>query len=221
MRPPLPIIIAVVLSFATSAASQSASPALAQAVALTQAAKAAYAFDFELQSPDRTWRARFTPDADPGLRLVSPQRAELTSAERRAFDAVARDMEGISWCASENMGRVASVRLVREDATSAHYAFQPTAESVRGEQDRRYIDRMRGEFTLTKATTDISSVRLFAPKPFSPMPFVQVHRVNVVVTCQTAPNGRRYTAETVSDISVSAFGQDVDQRTVQRMRNLQ
>jgi hypothetical protein len=221
MWSPRLVVLLAVLLFSTAALSQSAQSALTQAVALTQAAKAPYAFDFELQSPDRTWRARFMPDAEPGLRLVSPQRDELSGAERRAFDAVARDMEGVSWCASENMGRVASVRLLREDAVSATYAFQPTAESVRGEQARRYIDRMRGEFTLAKGTTDITSVRLFTPEPFSPMPLVQVHRVNVVVTCQPAPNGRRYAAETVSDISVSAFGQDVDQRTVQRMRNLQ
>jgi len=221
MWTPRLLAFAAILSLASAASSQSAPAALNQAVALTQAAEAAYAFDVELQGADRTWRARFRPDADPRLRLIEPERAALSGEERRAFDAYARDMEGVSWCAGENMGRVADVRLLREDAVSATYAFQPTPESVRGEQARRYADRMRGEFTLVKATTDITSMRIFTPEAFSPAPLVQVRRVNIAITCQPAPNGRRYAAETVSDVSISAFGQDINQRTVQRARNLQ
>jgi len=92
---------------------------------------------------------------------------------------------------------------------------------VRGEQARRYIDRMRGELTLSKANPDVTAIRLFTPAPFSPAPLVEVRRVNVAITCQLAPNGRRYAAETISDVSVSAFGQDINQRTIQRARNLQ
>ncbi|MBC7767287.1 MAG: hypothetical protein H7124_00720 [Phycisphaerales bacterium] len=221
MWTPRLIVFAAILSLASAASSQSAPTALTQAVALTQAAKTAYAFDVEIQGADRTWRARFAPDADPRLRLIEPQRTELSGDERRAFDAYARDIEGVSWCASENMGRVADVRLLREDATSATYAFQPTPESVRGEQARRFADRMRGEFTLSKGAADITSLRIFTPEAFSPAPLVQVRRVNIAITCHPAPTGRRYAAETVSDVSISAFGQDINQRTVQRARNLQ
>ena len=108
----------------------------------------------------------------------------------------------------------------REDEATATYAFQPTRESVRGEQAQRYVDRLRGEFTLVKADSDISRIRLFTPEAFSPLPLVRVDRLNIDITCQTAPNGRRYAAESVTELRGSAFGQSFDERSVQRASNL-
>lgn len=213
------VLIAGLTAFAATAAATTPAP-LMQAVAATQAAKVEYAFDFDLETSKQNWRARFEPDAAPRLRLVQPTREELSGDERRAFDRLAENMEGVSWCAGENMVRVGDVRLLREDEATATYAFQPTRESVRGEQARRFADRMRGELTLIKANPDISYIRVFTPAPFSPLPLVRVDRVNVAITCQTAPNGRRYAAETVSDVSGSAFGQDFNERSVQRAHNL-
>ena len=193
---------------------------LTQAVAATQAAKADYAFDYELNTSKANWSARFDPSATPHLRMVTPARDALSNDERRAFDRMAEDFEGVSWCASEGMGRVADVRLLREDATSATYSFQPTRESVRGEQARRFAERLRGEVTVLKATPDIARVRLFVPEGFSPAPLVRLDSLNVVITCQTAPNGRRYAAETTTVMRGSAFGQAFYERSVQRARNL-
>ena len=67
---------------------------------------------------------------------------------------MAEDFEGVSWCASEGMGRVADVRLLREDETSVTYAFQPTRESVHGEQAQRFASRLRGEVTVLRASPD-------------------------------------------------------------------
>lgn len=215
------LVCAAVAGFAVSAAAQSAGPALlSQAVAATQAAKADYAFDYELNTSKANWRARFDPGSTPHLRMVAPARGDLSNDERRAFDRMAEDFEGVSWCASEGMGRVADVRLMREDEASATYSFQPTRESVRGEQARRFADRLRGEVTVLKATPDITRVRLFVPEGFSPAPLVRLDVLNIVITCQAAPNGRRYAAETVTTMRGSALGQDFDERSVQRARNL-
>lgn len=214
-------VLAIVLFAAAAAAQATGSALLAQAVAATEAAKSDYAFDFELNTSKANWRARFDPDASPRLRLVAPQRSELDNDQRRAFDRMAEDFEGVSWCASEGMGRVTNVRPLREDETSATFSFQPTRESVRGEQARRFADRLRGEVTVLKATPDITRVRLYVPEAFSPMPLVRVESLNIVISCQAAPNGRRYAAETVSQVRGSAFGQAFDERSVQRARNLQ
>jgi hypothetical protein len=154
------------------------------------------------------------------MRLVQPRLEDLENDDRRAFQRMAEQSEGVSWCASEHLGRVRDVRLVREDETTATYSFQPTAESVRGEQARRFADRMRGEMTMLKSTPDITRVRLYVPQGFSPMPLVRLDHMNIVITCQAAPNGRRYAAETVTSVRGSAFGSDFDERSVQRMRNL-
>lgn len=214
-------VLAIVLFAAAAAAQATGSALLAQAVAATEAAKSDYAFDFELNTSKANWRARFDPDASPRLRLVAPQRSELDNDQRRAFDRMAEDFEGVSWCASEGMGRVTNVRPLREDETSATFSFQPTRESVRGGQARRFADRLRGEVTVLKATPDITRVRLYVPEAFSPMPLVRVESLNIVISCQAAPNGRRYAAETVSQVRGSAFGQAFDERSVQRARNLQ
>ncbi|MEZ5970379.1 MAG: hypothetical protein R3C31_01050 [Hyphomonadaceae bacterium] len=211
-----------VAGFAAATAAQNVGSALlTQAVTATQTAKTDYAFDFELDTAKTNWRAHFDPAASPRLRLVTPQRSDLANDERRAFDRMAEDFEGVSWCASEGMGRVADVRLLREDETSATYTFQPTRESVRGEQARRFADRLRGEVTIQKATPDITRVRLYVPEAFSPMPLVRLDVLNIVITCQAAPNGRRYAAETTSRVQGSAFGQAFDERSIQRARNLQ
>jgi hypothetical protein len=214
------VTVAVVAGFSAFAAAQSTPALLTSAVAATQAAKTDYAFDFDLDTSKQTWRARFDPRATPRLRLVQPRREELKGEERRAFDRLAEQMQGVSWCASENMERVSEVRLVREDETTAVYSFQPSAESVRGEQARRFADRLRGELTLIKATPDISRVRLYAPAPFSPLPLTRVDELDVVMSCQTAPNGRRYAAETVTTLRGAALGQAFSERSVQRAHNL-
>lgn len=214
-------VIAGVAAFGAVAAAQSSGTALlASAVAATQAVTADYAFDYDLETSKQTWRARYDPRTTPRLRMVQPRREELENDERRAFDRIAEQMEGISWCASENIGRVDDMRLVREDEASAVYAFQPTAESIRGEQARRFAQRLRGEMTILKATPDISRIRLYAPEAFDPMPLVRVNEVNIVITCQTAPNGRRYAAETVTTLRGAALGQALNERSVQRIRNL-
>lgn len=214
-------VIAAVAAFAAVAAAQSAGPALlASAVSATQAAKADYAFDFDLDTSKQSWRARFDPRTSPRLRLVQPRREELKGDERRAFDRIAEQMEGVSWCASENMARVDDLMLVREDEASAVYSFQPNAESVRGEQARRFANRLRGEMTLLRATPDITRIRLYTPQAFDPMPLVRVEELNIVITCQAAPNGRRFAAETATTLRGSALGQAFNERSIQRARNL-
>ena len=213
--------MAAVAAFASLAAAQNAIPALLMnAVSATQAAKIDYAFDFDLDTSKQNWRAHYDPSANPRLRLVQPRRDELDGGERRAFDRLAADIEGVSWCASGYMGRIADVRLVREDEVSAVYSFQPTPESIRSEQARRFANRLRGELTLTKAAPDISRVRIYAPQPFEPLPLTRIDDMNIVVACQTAPNGRHYAAETVTTVRGSALGQDFNERSVQRARNL-
>ncbi|WP_395644888.1 hypothetical protein [Terricaulis sp.] len=212
----------VALFFAANAMAQArGSAVLAQAVAATQAAKTDYAFDWTLNTAKQTWRARFDPNATPRLRMLAPDPSNLKNDEREGFERLSRDMEGVSWCASETMGRVSNVQLVRNDGATSTYSFQPTRESIRGEQARRFADRLRGEMTMLNETPDITRVRLFAPAAFSPMPLVNVERIDIVITCTPAPNGRRYASETVSEVHGSAFGQAFDERSVQRFSNLQ
>jgi hypothetical protein len=194
--------------------------ALAQAVAATQASKAAYAFDLHLVSADMNWRARYLPDATPRLQLLEPALETLARDQRRAFARMGERMEGVPWCASAEMAHVADVRLLREDAETATYSFQPTRESIRGEQARNYAEHLRGEFTLSKAEPDLTRVRIFAARAFSPIVLVNVERLSITISCATAPNGRHYAAETVSEVQGAAFGQAFNERTVQRTHSL-
>ena len=209
--------------FVVSAAAQQAnapSP-LAAAVAATRAAKADYAFDRTIDSSKQNWRAHFDPQvAAPKLRLVSPTRESLDGGQRRAFDGIAQHMEGVSWCASENIGRSRNVRLVRDEGATAVYAFQPVRDPHRGGASAQFVDRMRGEFTFVKADNDIGAIRMFITEPFSPIPLSRLDAVDIAITCTAAPNGRRYVSETVSNLRGSALGQNFNERSVQRTLNL-
>lgn len=215
------LVLAALFAAPSAIAQGAAAPvALTQAIAATTAARVAYAFDVELTSSRLNWRARFEPNGDPRVRLISPARESLTGGQRRAFDDYAEDMEGLSWCANDYMGRVADVRLVREDATSATYSFQPTRESIRNADSRRFARHMRGEMTITKDNADITSVRIFAPQGFDPAPLVRLTHMSIQFRCTPAPNGRRYAGETITEMRGSAFGQEFEERSVQRASNL-
>lgn len=217
------VVLAVVTGVfvASAAAQQLRIPGgFAQAVAATQAAQTSYAFDLAIDTSKQAWRAHFDPGAQPRLTLRSPSREALSGGERSAFDRMAAEMEGVSWCAGESMGRIADARLLREDADTATYAFQPTPESIGSAQARRYADRLRGEVTMSKANPDFVHLRIFTPAAFSPALLVRVDSLVVDIACAPAPNGRRYAAETVTQVRGSALGQAFDERSVQRTSNL-
>ena len=87
-------LAAALVLLAATAGAQSARTPLEQAVAATQAAKADYAFDLDLDTSKQNWRARFDPNAQPQLRLVQPTREALDGGERRAFDGMAERLRG-------------------------------------------------------------------------------------------------------------------------------
>jgi hypothetical protein len=221
MKPSILAASLVLLTVCGAAfAQQTAAPAaLLSAVSATQSAKAPYAFDFDFQSTSATLRAHFDPKATPHVTMVAPAQDHLSNDQRRVFDALQQQLDGLSWCAGERMGHIANMRLLREDADSATYSFQPTRESMRG-QVAQYADRLRGELTILKANPDISALHIFTPTAFDPIPFVHIANVDVAITCVAAPNGRRYAARTVSQTIGSALGQTINEHNVQRVSNL-
>jgi hypothetical protein len=221
LRTAFALAFAALLAAPSALAQGAGAPAaLLQAIAATQAARVAYAFDLALDTSEQSWRARYEPNASPSLRLMTPALETLENDERRAFERFAENVDGVSWCANDYMGHIAHVRRVSEDEATVTYAFQPTRESIRSEQSRRFADRMRGEMTMTKQNADITRIRIYAPQAFNPMPLVRVDHMNIVIRCAAAPNGRRYAVETTSDMRGSAFGSAFDERSVQRASNL-
>jgi hypothetical protein len=216
------LVVPAILAFMAAAAAQPGLPAaLRSAVDTTTEQQAPYAFDLHLESTKLNWRARFDPSrAAPKLQLVSPGRDAMTHEQRTAFDRQAEDMEGVVWCANEYMGRIADVRLLRQDAGSATYSFQPTRESVRDQRAKRYAQHLRGEFTMTKGKPDISAIRTYAPATFSPFPLVRLSTLDIRIACSAAPNGRNYAATVETTISGTAVGKAFSDRSVQRVYNL-
>jgi hypothetical protein len=209
------------LGAAAAAPPELAAPsALHAAIEATAAARAPYAFDLDINSSKLNWRAHFDPRSTPHLRLIEPQLAALGHDQRRAFDDASRRMQGLSWCASAEIGRIANVSVLRDDAVSTAYSFQPTRDSLGGEGARPFAGQLRGELTLLKADADIVRIHIFAPRPFSPAILVNVTRMDMVISCAAAPNHRRFASEAVTEIAGSALGQAFNERTVQRTHDL-
>jgi len=224
MLRPATALAALCLSLLGAAAAVPAEPAPASAlhaaIAATAAARAPYAFDLDINSSKINWRTHFDPRATPRLTLIDPALAALGHDERRAFDNASRRMEGLSWCASAEMGHIANVRVLRDDAFSTTYSFQPTRDSIRSEAARPFADHLRGEFTLIKANPDIARIHLYAPAPFSAGLLVNLTRIDIVISCEAAPNARRYASQAITEIAGSALGQAFHERTMQRTHDL-
>lgn len=212
--------LAAALTVSIALAQQTPPPALSAAIAATQAARAAYAFDIDVNSSKINWRMHFDPQASPHLQLLSPPRAALSHDQQQAFDQSAQQLDGLSWCAGDLMGHVTALQLTHDDADAATYSFQPTPQSIRSPQTRRFAAQLRGELTLTKASSDIARIHLFAPTPFSPMLMTQITRMDIAITCTTAPNGRRFASQTVTQVAGSALGQTFSETSTQRVHDL-
>ena len=202
-----------------SAQSPSQPPGLAQAIAATEAAKTAYTFRMDLTDGRQTATAHFDPRTRPHLRLVSPERSALGDDLGRAYDSIAAHIEGVFWCARPTLAHVSNARLVREDASTASYVFQPTRENV-ADQARPIVDHLRGELTMTKAPADILSTHIFLPEPFNPALGIHAERFDISQICAIAPNGRRYASEIVTEQRFSMFGRDYAVRYVRRFSEL-
>lgn len=220
-------LLAANVASAQQAAPQPAPPLLAQAVAATQAQKRPYAFDYDQQSSATVagsnapvapinWRAHFDSAGQaPHLHLVAPP--HLEGANQQAFNAVAQKMTGLSWCASAEMGSAQNLHLVREDATSAVYSFQPSAAMAGHGVPAQ---RLHGEMTILKANPDISELHLSLTQPFSPIPFSSINTLDIAIHCEIAPNGRRYAASSVTDLAGSAVGHTFTEHAVIHTTNL-
>jgi hypothetical protein len=208
------------LSGAAHAQQQGGAPAaLLAAVAATQNAKVAYGFDYNFTSAQASVNAHFDPTTTPHLHLLDADETQLRGDQRQMLNQLRQQIDGLSWCASERMGHIANAQVLREDANTATYNFQPTTDSMRG-QAAQYASNLRGEVTLTKANPDVLGIRISAPRPFSPMLMTNVTRVDVAIVCALAPNGRRYAAQTTTRVSGSALGQNFDQINVQRVTSV-
>jgi hypothetical protein len=211
--------IALLAVCSAASAQQGAAPVLTAAVAATQGARVAYAFDFQFDSAKGNLTAHFNPNASPHVTLTQPAEAQLNDDQRKVYDAVRQQLDGVSWCASERMGRIANMRVLREDADTTTYSFQPTPDSMRG-PSAQFADRLRGELTMLNANPDIAAIHIFTAAGFDPMLFVHIDRVDIAISCATAPNGRRYAAQTISQTFGNAFGQAINDRNVQHVVNL-
>jgi hypothetical protein len=219
-RKPAATAAALTLAIAASASAAAPLPApLLAAVAASQSAKIDYAFDVDFSSAKAQIRAHYDPSAIPHVHMLQPSDAQLNKDQRAILNALQTQLEGVGWCAGERMGRIADVRLEREDADSAIYSFQPTRESSRG-QGAQFADRLRGELTLSKSNPDITAIHIFTPAAFDPVPFVHIASLDVAVLCAVAPNGRRYAAQSVSQTTGSAFGQAINEHNVEHIANL-
>jgi hypothetical protein len=214
------------LTLAAAASASAAAPLptplptpLLAAVAASQSAKIDYAFDVDFSSTKAQVRAHYDPTATPHVHMLQPREDQLSKDQRAIFNALQSQLDGVGWCAGERMGRIANVRLEREDADSASYSFQPTRESSRG-QGAQFADRLRGELTLSKSNPDITAIHIFTPAAFDPVPFVHIASLDVAVVCAIAPNRRRYAAQSVSQTTGSAFGQTINEHNVERVDNL-
>lgn len=199
------------LCLAMNAAADTRMPAMVDAaISATESARTAFPFEYRLVTGRRDWRIAVAPGARP--RLVSSAEARLSEGQREDLASVSDELRDVVWCATDRLRRTSQMRLTREDAETATYAFRPTSQSVSGEwamrsdSARRFARHMRGEIVISKPEGDVIAVRFFTPGAVTPIPFVRIDAFRVTMQCSRAPNGRRYASRIDTDLHGVTFG---------------
>lgn len=222
------LALAAAAVVANPARSVPAPSLVTRAAAATEAAKTPYAFDIEVSSAGQAWKAHFEPKGSPRLRLVAPP--SLQGDAKTSFSAMARGLDGVRWCASPELTRAQEMHRLREDDTSETYAFDASPEMMSGGQSGGHQNenaplsiqpgQLQGEVTVTKQDPDVVQFRIYATRPISPMVMVRLEHLDFLVHCAVAPNGRRYAGEISTGVSGTAFGRQIERRSVQHTTNL-
>lgn len=207
---------------ASPAGGQSPQASFAAAVAATEAALTPYRFDAEATTSRGAYALRFDPTKPEGARVsvLSAEGENAAEVAGRARDRLKESNGQGIWCANDRFFTLNNLRLVREDAQSATYAFTPVPGPLATSEQRAAFPQLNGEMTILKDSVDVSFVRLVAPAAFKPNPLAKVERFEMTMRCEEAPNGRRFAAETRTRVTGSAFGQSFDETTTQRISSL-
>lgn len=122
--------------------------AIDMAISATEAARAAYPFEYRLVTPARDWRIAVAQSAPP--RLVSPTLDRLGEGQRESLASLNDELRDVPWCATDRLRRASQITLLREDAETQTYSFRPTTDSLRGEwalrsdSAQRFARHLRG-----------------------------------------------------------------------------
>lgn len=191
------------------------------AIAATESAHAGFPFEYHLTTAHRDWRLFVDPWRSPRVRLLTPDHAALTERQQQSFSELSAELLEVAWCANARLRAANDMRLIHEDAETANYAFQPTADSLRGEwalrsdTSRRFAQYLRGEVVFSKRDHDVISVRFYTPGVIRPIPFVRIDAFNVTMQCALAPNRRRYASRIDTHLRGVSFGSALEQRTTE------
>jgi len=213
---------AVLLATSLTADAQPAlPPLLAGAISDTSAVASPYAYETSVESECGRMRYAFDPNAAGAarVRLLEPAESALQQRDRDALTRLRQDADGDIWCASRKLGDVTNVALLRENETEAVYAFTPSPALARRPDGAEMMRHLRGEAVVVKTSRDVRSLRIYAPAPFHAS-VARIDAFDMRIACETAPNGRRFGAETVTSIRGSALFQAFNARSVQRVSNL-
>lgn len=217
----LAVILAALLAPALAFAQTGLPSLLAAAIAQTIAAQAPYAYEVTVESQRGALHYAFDP-AQRGparVRMIAPAESALDDRGRRTLQRVREDADGDIWCASAKLRQSRNLAIAREDAQTITYSFTPSPEQAGGPQSAAFVRYLRGEATVQRDTPDVTLIRISAAQPFHAS-IARVDSFNMTIRCEPGPNGRRFAAETVTEISGSALTQRFNERSVQRVHHL-
>jgi hypothetical protein len=222
MRAPAILAACLLAAAPIAAMAQSGLPSLfAAAIADTVAQQRPVAYEVTVESARGTMRYAFNGAVrgDARVRVLAPAERQLEASELRTIQRLRREGDGDIWCASHKLLEATDVRVVREDDATAVYAFTPSVAQVGGPANAAMIRYVRGEATVSKASTDVTAMRIYSVQPFHAS-LARIDRFTLNIRCDLGANGRRYAAETETDIHGSALTQRIDNHVVSRISNV-
>lgn len=190
----------------------------ASADALLQKAKAQskdgplYAFTMEVDDGTNRFTATVDPSRPEGERVVAltPDPAGLTGDAARRAERLRKETEGDIWCAGLVEDVPDTAKRVSETATSATYAFTPKPADKTSDM-AKIAKHLEGRTVIDKASGQVLSFEMSAPRPFKPAMVAKVDRFSLKVACRPAPDGRTHIDSFSMSVAGSAMMQAFDQ----------
>lgn len=178
----------------------------------------AYAFDVERTSTDtgedgetRTGYARVNLSA-PDLKQITPAHLIDNSMPGSSFSALAgieSALEDGIWCTrfADNVPTDPDdIEIVAEDDTSVTYTFTPVVDDDADGPEKKIAKRTRAELTVSKDDPAVLSYSSGLTRTVTIFVVAKIRKVDLSASCERAPDGRTYTAETTSSFEASGFG---------------
>ncbi len=161
-----------------------------------------HVFELTYQADETSMSAQVDTARPEGKRVtVNSSTVEDEDEQERLVKEMDRAAGRGYWCDDVLDGVPEDARVLAQTDTTVTYAFAPQPT---GERNDAVLEHLDGEIGLDRASAQVVSYRLTAPKPFRQALVAKITTFEMAMDCVPAPNGRTFAASFEMSVQGSA-----------------